>query len=47
MTLSLCLTGLATVVYGVWSIYHPAGFITLGVLLFLLSLILDRERGKR
>lgn len=43
MTLSLCLTGLAAVVYGAWLIYHPAGFIAFGILLFLVSLIADKE----
>ncbi len=42
--LAICLTGLAALVYGSWLIYHPAGFIVGGLMLFLLSLVLDRER---
>jgi hypothetical protein len=43
LTLALCLAGLAAIVYGSWLVYHPAGFIVGGLLLFLLSLIVDRE----
>lgn len=44
MTLVLYLLGLAAVVYGVWLIYHPAGFIVAGILLVLFSLLIDRHK---
>lgn len=47
MTLALYLIGLGLFVYGVWSIYHPAGFIVAGLLLLAFSLLLDRQKEPR
>lgn len=44
MTLALYVLGLLLIVFGVWSIYHPAGFIVAGLLLFALSMVLDRHK---
>jgi predicted ABC-type exoprotein transport system permease subunit len=43
--LTLCfLTGLALLAYGAWLAWHPAGFITAGVVLVLLPWLWVRGR---
>lgn len=39
----LYLLGLACAVYGVWLIYHPAGWVVGGVLLVVFAMLIDRE----
>lgn len=40
---ALYFAGLGCVVYGCWLIYKPAGWIIGGALLFLFSMLMDRE----
>lgn len=47
MTHALCFLGLAAIVCGCSMIYRPAGFIVGGLLLFAVSLILDRQKESK
>lgn len=39
--------GLGALVYGCWLVYRPAGWIVAGLLIFGLSLLMDRAKGKQ
>jgi hypothetical protein len=42
---AVCLFGCAAVVYGVWLVYHPAGWIIGGAMAFYISLMIDKSSG--
>lgn len=46
MTHALLFAGVAAIVYGVWAIYHPAGFIAGGLLASATALLIDRLKDK-
>lgn len=39
----LVMCGLASVIYGCWLVYHPAGWIIGGLLVAVISLLVARE----